>query len=137
MAFSLLSSSLRRILEAAGYWVRRRSVLPFGIDYQHDIQRMSEALSIPIKTFFDIGAHTGETAAQALNNFPQAKILSFEPHPATFSVLSNAVQSPRFEAFKLAISDTPGTVRFFEYGTLATSNSIVAVGCLSWRDPLQ
>jgi FkbM family methyltransferase len=36
------------------------------------------------------------------------------------------VQSPRFEAFNLAISDTPGTVPFFEYGTLATSNSIVA-----------
>lgn len=126
MAFKLLSSSLHKILEAAGYWVRKRSVLPFGIDYQYDITRMSEVLGIPIKTFFDVGAHTGQTATQALNNFSQARVLSFEPHPTTFSVLSNAVQSPRFEAFNLAISDMPGTVPFFEYGALATSNSIVA-----------
>jgi FkbM family methyltransferase len=121
----VLSKPVRKILEGAGYWVRRRSVLPFGIDYQHDIRRMTEMLGIPIKTFFDVGAHTGETAVQALDNFPQARVFSFEPHPSTFSALSSTVRNHRFEAFNIAISDTPGRVPFYDYGTLATSNSMV------------
>lgn len=126
MDFKLASNLLHSLLEAAGYWVRKRSVLPFGIDYQHDIRRMSEMLGIPINVFCDVGAHTGETATQALDNFPEAKIYSFEPHPKTFSFLANAVRNPRFEAINLAISDASGTVPFFEYGTFSRSNSMVA-----------
>jgi FkbM family methyltransferase len=125
MSIDLLSGTLRAILEAAGYWVRKRSVLPFGIDYQHDICRMTKTLGITIKTFFDVGAHTGETAVQALDNFPQARVLSFEPDPSTFSVLSRTRQR-RFEAFNIAMSDKSGRVPFYEYGALATSNSMVA-----------
>jgi FkbM family methyltransferase len=125
LLMSLLSRPIHKILEGAGYWVRKRSVLPFGIDYQHDIYRMTEMLGIAIKTFFDVGAHIGETAAQALNNFPQARVFSFEPHPSTFAILSSTIRDGRFEAFNLAISDEVGRVPFYDYGTLATSNSMV------------
>jgi FkbM family methyltransferase len=126
MSLGLLSKPLHKILEGAGYWVRRRSLLPLGIDYQHDIRRLTEMLDIAINTFFDVGAHTGETAVEALDNFPQARVFSFEPHPSTFSVLASRVRNQRFEAFNIAISDKSGRAPFYDYGTLATSNSMVA-----------
>jgi FkbM family methyltransferase len=126
MSLDLLNKPLRKILEGAGYWVRRRSVLPFGIDYLYDICRMTEMLGIPLNTFFDVGAHIGETAVKALDSFPQARVFSFEPHPSTFSVLSNKVRNHRFEAFNIAISDKSGRVPFYDYGAAEMSNSLIA-----------
>jgi FkbM family methyltransferase len=40
-----------------------------------------------VGTFFDVGAHTGETSSAALANFPEAEVFAFEPPPPTFSVL--------------------------------------------------
>jgi len=44
-------------------------VLPYGIDYQHDIKRLSEIFGLTVKTFFDVGANTGQTSSAALVNF--------------------------------------------------------------------
>lgn len=118
--------ALHRLLEGAGYWVRKYPVLPFGIDFMHDVRRMSEMLCIPIEIIFDIGGHTGETATQALAAFPQAKVYSFEPHPETFQALKRAVQSPRFEPINLAMSNKSGPVPFYDYGELGRANSMVS-----------
>ncbi|HEY0283343.1 MAG TPA: FkbM family methyltransferase [Rhizomicrobium sp.] len=117
--------SLRTVLEAAGYWVRHRSVLPFGIDYQLDIQRMADLMGIPVGTFFDIGAHTGETSLDVLRKFPGVRIFAFEAHPTTFSVLISNVHDARFDGFNIALSDKNGKAQFYEYGYLATCNSLV------------
>jgi FkbM family methyltransferase len=117
--------AVRDALEAAGYWVRHRSVLPFGIDYQLDIDRIADTLGVSVRTFFDIGAHTGETSLAVLRNFREARIIAFEPHPATFSALTAKVRNPRFVAFNVALSDKGGKAQFFEYGHLATCNSLV------------
>src|SRR6266849_3760996 len=75
------------VLEAAGYRVYYRSVLPYGIDFMLDIERLSRAWGVPIRTFFDVGANVGQTSASALASFADARVFAFEPHPATFSKL--------------------------------------------------
>lgn len=126
MLASLLRRPLRLLLQRQGYWVCDASVLPFGIDYRRDIQRLSAALRIRIEIFFDIGAHTGQTALPALQSFPHARVFAFEPHPATFAALSRTVTHPQFAALNVAMSDKAGKVPFYDYGELATCNSMVA-----------
>jgi FkbM family methyltransferase len=118
-------SLVRSFLERRGYWVRHRSVLPFGVDYQNDIRRLATIVGSSVKVFFDVGANIGQTSIDALKNFPDATIYAFEPHNATFAALSSNVSSPRVHAFKLALSDRTGEAEFFDYGALATSNSLV------------
>jgi FkbM family methyltransferase len=116
---------IRGIVESRGYWVRHRSVLPFGVDYQNDIQRLAKIFGTTIEVFFDVGANVGQTSLDALKNFPEATIYAFEPHEATFAVLSASAPSARVHAFNLALSDREGEADFFDYGALATSNSLV------------
>lgn len=122
---NVLKSLLRRTVESRGYWLRHRSVLPFGIDYQGDIARLSKLLDLPVRVFFDIGAHTGETALAALRNFEGATVYSFEAHPTTFAELRKAVTDSRVKLFPLAISNRIGNATFFDFGHLATCNSLV------------
>lgn len=114
------------VLEAAGYRVCHRSVLPYGIDFMWDIERLSRAWGVPIRTFFDVGAHEGQTSASALSSFAEARVFAFEPHPVTFSkLLQRLAEDPRLVAHNLAISNTNGTSRFFEYSS-STLNSLIS-----------
>jgi FkbM family methyltransferase len=122
---SVLKSLFRRTVESRGYWLRHRSVLPFGMDYQTDVARLSTLLDLPVRVFFDIGAHTGETALAVLRNFEGATVYSFEAHPTTFAELQKAVMGSRVKLVPLAISDRIGNATFFDYGHLATCNSLV------------
>lgn len=110
---------------AGGYWVRHRSALPYGVDYQHDIGRLCSNFGISVDVFFDVGANIGQTSLAALVNFPAATIFAFEPHTPAYSALLQNVRGSRFKPFNLALSDKGGEARFFEYGTLASSNSMV------------
>jgi FkbM family methyltransferase len=116
---------VRDILERRGYWIRHRSVLPFGIDYQNDIRRLANISGVSIEVFFDVGANIGQTSLEARKNFPDATIYAFEPHETTFAALSANVIGPRAHALNLALSDRIGEAEFFDYGALATSNSLV------------
>jgi len=40
-------------------------VLPFGIEYMLDIERLGRAWHIPIRMFFDVGANIGQTSSLA------------------------------------------------------------------------
>ena len=124
-----LSRTVRRafksLLERKGYWVRHRSVLPFGIDYQHDISRLCSIYGGSIGTFVDIGANIGQTTMAALTSFPSAMVFAFEPDKTSFGALTENVRNPRFHPFNLALSDKAGEARFFDYGAFATSNSLV------------
>lgn len=115
----------RAFLEARGYWLRHQSVLPTGIDYQHDIHRLGNLLGVSIRVFFDVGANTGQTSLAALENFPEAMIYAFEPAKSTFAALTTRIHDCRFRPYNVALSDTVGQARFFDYGPLATSNSLV------------
>src|SRR5262245_15511204 len=85
---------IRTALERSGYWFRHRSVLPFGVDYLWDIERLARTHGVTIRCAFDIGAHEGETAAEFLRTFAIAQVHSFEPHPSAFSVLSKIKSDP-------------------------------------------
>jgi FkbM family methyltransferase len=117
--------TFRGILEAKGYWVRHQSVLPFGIDYQHDISRLSRLFGSTVDTFFDVGANTGQTASAVLDKFPEASVFAFEPDEKSFAALTANVRSSRLQCFNVAMSDKSGEARFFDYGPLATCNSLV------------
>jgi FkbM family methyltransferase len=117
--------AMRQLIEHRGYWVRHRSVLPFGVDYHDDIRRLATTAGTPIEVFFDVGANVGQTSLEVLDNFPEAIVYAFEPHEATFAALSTNVRSSRFHPFNLALSDRTGDAQFFDYGALATSNSLV------------
>ncbi len=117
---------VRRLLEKRGYWVRRTSVLPYGIDYQLDIDRLSRILRLPVEVFFDVGANIGQTSKAALAKFSDARIFAFEPDETTFATLTTVVVAPRFHGFNIALSNTSGEAQFYDYGPHATSNSLVA-----------
>jgi len=117
--------AVRALLEVGGYWFRHRSVLPYGVDYQHDISRLSGIFGSPVNIFFDVGANIGQTSSAALANFAKATIFAFEPHKPAFLALKDSIQNSRFRPLNLALSDKAGDARFFEYGALSTSNSMV------------
>ena len=119
------SRTIKAFLERGGYWVRHASVLPFGIDYQHDIKRLSSILRKDVAVFFDVGANTGQTSSAALHTFPSATIYAFEPDRTSFAALKLNLDSGRVRPFNLAMSDRSGEAPFFDYGALATSNSLV------------
>lgn len=123
---SAVKDTARGVAERSGYWVRHRSVLPLGIDYMTDIARISAAFGAPVECFFDVGAHVGQTALAVASRFPEAEIYAFEPHPATFSELRRNTGNPRIKTFNVALSDQEGDAEFFEFGALATCNSLVA-----------
>jgi FkbM family methyltransferase len=117
--------AIRGILEAAGYRVYHHSVLPYGIDFILDIKRLSRAWNVPIRTFFDVGAHEGQTSASVLSSFADARVFAFEPHPVTFSkLLQRSAENSRLAPHNLAISNANGPARFFEYSS-STLNSLI------------
>lgn len=125
MMKSTAKRAVRSILESAGYRVYHRDVLPFGIEYMLDIERLGRAWDIPIRTFFDIGANIGQTSSLALSSFRDARVFAFEPHPATFSKLVQSLGNHvRLAAYNVAVSKTSGTVPFFQYSS-STLNSLI------------
>jgi precorrin-6B methylase 2 len=55
--------------------------MPYGIDYMWDIERLAASRNLEIKTFFDVGANTGQTSERGLLEFPAARVIAFEPRP--------------------------------------------------------
>src|SRR4029077_11332413 len=106
---------LRWLLDRFGYVLWKKNFMVYGVLPFLDIERLSRDWGIAVKIFFDVGANVGQTAEEALKQFPQAKVYSFEPHPVTFARLSKRVRDPRVESFPLALSDGEGQVAFFEY----------------------
>jgi FkbM family methyltransferase len=81
----------------------------------------------------DVGAHKGESARFLRAQFPTALIHSFEPLPASFAQLQ-ALDDPQLRAHNLALSDTDGTIEFFE-NKISHTNSMFRVNESS-RDSL-
>ena len=110
------NSVVRHVLERGGYYVRHRSVVPFGVDYFNDIERLAGLWKLPIRIFFDVGAHCGETSRAALSHFSDAIVFAFEPCSKTFAMLCNVIKgNERFSPHKIALSDRLEDAKFFEY----------------------
>ena len=88
----------------------------FGINPYADVERLAAVWKYPVTTIFDVGANEGESTLEALNSFPEARVLGFEPHPSTFANLMAKVGgNPRFQGFNLALGTDIGEVGMIEY----------------------
>jgi FkbM family methyltransferase len=121
--FTFTKRVVRSLLEAHGYYLHHRGVMPYGIDYMWDIERLAASRDLEIKTFFDVGANTGQTSERALSEFPSAKVIAFEPHPKTFAELQRLSKHRRFAAYNIALSDSNGVGTLFCNGN--TRDSLV------------
>jgi FkbM family methyltransferase len=69
-------------------------------------------IEAPAPVIFDVGAHVGETALRYRSLFPTASIHCFEPFPASFERLSDALRADeRVVPHCVAVSDTTGTAK--------------------------
>ena len=89
-----------------------------------DVKRLATEWNYPVTTIFDVGANEGESTLEALNKFPKARVLSFEPHPSTFATLTAKVgRNARFQGFNVALGTDIGEVEMIEYDD-STTNSL-------------
>jgi FkbM family methyltransferase len=88
----------------------------FGSYPLADVKRLATEWNYPVATVFDVGASEGESTLEALDEFPNARVLSFEPHPSTFATLMAKVgRNPRFQGFNVALGTDIGEVEMIEY----------------------
>lgn len=67
-----------------------------------------------VRTIFDVGANVGQFANLILRNNPNADIYSFEPHPASFSKLSQ-IKTPNFKCFNVGLGATNSKMILYDY----------------------
>jgi trans-aconitate methyltransferase len=72
-----LKKIIKSSLKQFGISIKRTKFLPFGEDMFVDLQRLFDKNEV--KVVFDVGANVGQSCIQYLQNFPVAKIHSFEP----------------------------------------------------------
>jgi len=97
----------------------------FGIDFYADVHKLAKSWNYPIHDFFDVGANHGDTALTALEEFPQAQVVSFEPHPQTFKRLQERMAGQsRHRCVNLAFGPVSGRTEMFEYES-SKENSLV------------
>jgi FkbM family methyltransferase len=96
---------IRRILLAAGYEIRHRSIATLDPFRQQGI--LLNGVAVPV--IFDVGANSGDIAAKYRYIFPDAKIYAFEPFPDIFLALERRLRRDK-KVFpcKLALGRIPG-----------------------------
>jgi len=107
-----------RLLQSREYYVCHRTVLPYGVDYIHDIKRLCAAWSIEVRSFMDVGAAVGEISRQALAAFPKAVVFAFEPTQSTFDKLCEYTIAgrDRFRPVRFALADHVNpAIAFYQY----------------------
>jgi FkbM family methyltransferase len=115
-------------LDRFGYVLWKREFLRYGISPFLDIARLNRAAGHSVRVFFDVGANVGQTSMEALREFPEARIIAFEPHPDIFAQLRQSVSNSRFSPHQLALADRTGDVTLYEYGNVGDGslmNSLV------------
>ena len=72
------------------------------------VQRLAERGPL---TAIDVGANRGDWAEAALEYSPQARLLCFEPVPATYAALEQAIKGPNVALYNMALSSQSGTIK--------------------------
>jgi FkbM family methyltransferase len=108
---------LRWLLDRFGYVLWKKNFMVYGVLPFLDIERLSRAWGIEIRTVFDVGANEGQTARELRKAFPRARIYCFEPHGPTFEKLHANVTDQETLTFHTALGDTDGEVPFYVYAT--------------------
>lgn len=75
---------------------------------------------LPVKSespqIIDCGSNIGMSVIFFKNKYPKARIIGFEPHPATFRTLRENIERNRFQhidVYQQALSDRCGTIDFY------------------------
>lgn len=105
---------LQELRHSAGRTIRnlrRNGVSGVGHDFNADVKaRLSH---IDMRTIFDVGAHIGLTAIEFSDEWPQADVYAFEPHPGNFARMkSNLVGKPDIRLHHLGLGSEPGVLPF-------------------------
>lgn len=75
MAFDQVKSFIEKSFDLKIY----RNSLPKGMDSFFEIKNLAKHYSIPIDTFFDVGANIGQSTVAFKEEFPSAQVYAFEP----------------------------------------------------------
>lgn len=129
---------------AAGGTGRRTTVLPNGLKIRHQSTAETEHFYAdifehagylrhgvtlpPDACVFDVGANIGLFSVFVATRRPDARLYSFEPVPALFSILSEnlARHCPRARAFNAGLSDRPGRASLIFYPDSSGMSSLSA-----------
>lgn len=114
---------IRALAARAGYVLWKRDYMRFGIDVCLDVRRLAAARGRLIETIFDVGAHYGEMRRELRQEFPEAQIHSFEPHPESFRQLAATADS-RDGLHQLALSDRTARLPLHVYGANAAGSEM-------------
>jgi FkbM family methyltransferase len=110
---SQVAKTVKRVLARL---VVFRATSKFGLDPWVDINRLASDWNYPITLIFDVGANDGDSAVTTLHQFPKARVISFEPHPVTFSRLTTRKHDePRWSVINSALGSEIGEFEMFEY----------------------
>lgn len=111
-----MAKTVKWFLARHGYALHRTTAKV--ADPWADILHLAHGWNYSIKLFFDVGANDGETASIAIQRFPGARVISFEPHPSTYCGLMKRMgDETRFLAVNSALGSEIGEVAMFEYET--------------------
>lgn len=73
----------------------------------------------------DGGCHVGRFALEAVDVFPQARVLAFEPDPDSFAAAQrNTASVPGIQILNYALGETEGRAEFFR-GPMTATNSLL------------
>lgn len=119
---SQVAKTVKWVLARQGYVLYRATAKV--ADPRADIIHLARGWNYSINVFFDVGANDGQTAIIVLRQFPKTRVISFEPHPTTFSKLTKRMgDDTRFQAVNSALGSEIGECEMFEYEA-STINSL-------------
>jgi FkbM family methyltransferase len=120
------------LLETHIFWL--------GIDnyqWENKTREIWRDLSTKSNTIADVGANVGVFSVLAKANNPNAQVIAFEPQPNIFEILkkNNAINNFDIHCENNAISNTSGSVPFFNHGPNTFSDNNTTSGSLNktWR----
>ena len=123
----MMKKAVKKILEAMGFELRR-------VNYKFEPKkkdRFKWIRDLDIRTVLDVGAHTGEFAAEIHAILPQATIYSFEPLRETYDVLVERMsQLPKFQAFHFALGSEASETEIHRSVEHTPSSSILRMDSL-------
>lgn len=121
----MLKDRIKNWLYSRGYELRSTISIPFGVDWHRDVNYFLLNSGDSIKIVFDVGANVGQTAREVIRHFPDSKVYSFEPFPATYSELKSSMDDfDNFLPINSALGVTVGQAEIIEKHS-STKNTLL------------
>jgi FkbM family methyltransferase len=125
----MMKRAVKKILEVMGFELRR-------VDYKFEPKkegRFKWIRDLNIQTVLDVGANTGEFAAEIHAILPEAAIYSFEPLRECYALLVERMSHvPKFQAFDFALGSEASEIEMHR-SEFTPSSSILRMGSLHKR----